>query len=91
MEDRERMAGEAVAIYEELFETFKGRLASDPEWTESRMHELMDARFEEVRGGSPRGEHFGRGHRARIDRARATDGHAVLQTVAVYLARHESR
>jgi hypothetical protein len=24
MEDRERMAAEAVAIYEELFETFKG-------------------------------------------------------------------
>ena len=50
MEDRKRMAAEAVAIYEELFETFKGRLASDPKWTESRMHELMDATFEEVRG-----------------------------------------
>ena len=50
MEDRERMAAEAVAIYEELFETFKERLSSDPEWTESRMHELMDATFEEVRG-----------------------------------------
>jgi hypothetical protein len=33
MEDRERMAAEAVAIYEELFETFKGRLVSDPKWT----------------------------------------------------------
>jgi hypothetical protein len=50
MEDRERMAAEAVAIYEELFETFKGRLSSDPKWTESRMHELMDTTFEEVRG-----------------------------------------
>jgi hypothetical protein len=29
MEDRERMAAEAVAIYEELFETFKGRLVTD--------------------------------------------------------------
>ena len=50
MEDRERMAAEAVAIYEELFETFKGRLSSDPKWTESRMHALMDATFDEVRG-----------------------------------------
>jgi hypothetical protein len=48
LEDRERMAAEAVAIYAELFETFKGRLSSDPKWTESRMHELMDATFEEV-------------------------------------------
>jgi hypothetical protein len=53
MEDRERMAAEAVVIYEELFETFKGRLASDPKWTESRMHDeprLLSRRARGARG-----------------------------------------
>jgi hypothetical protein len=60
MEDRERMAAVAVAIYEELFETFKERLARDPKWTESWMHELMDAPFRgSQRFGSPRSEHVG--------------------------------
>ena len=92
MEDRERMAAEAVAIYEELFETFKERLASDPKWTESRMHELMDATFEEVRGLNLPGVSTSDEVIVRSSTALAQlMADAVLQTVAVYLARHESR
>ena len=92
MEDRERMAAEAVAIYEELFEAFKGRLSSDPKWTESRMHELMDATFEEVRGLDLPGVSTSDEVIVRSSTALAQlMADAVLQTVAVYLARHESR
>jgi hypothetical protein len=90
MEDRKRMAAEAVAIYEELFETFKGRLSSDPKWTESRMHELMDAAFEGVRdlpGVSTADEVIVRSSTALAQLM----ADAVLQTIAVYLARHDSR
>jgi hypothetical protein len=91
MEDRERMAAEAVAIYEELFETFKGRLSSDPKRTESRMHELMDATFEGVRdlnlpGVSTPDEVIVRSSTALAQLM----ADAVLQTIAVYLARHGS-
>ena len=92
MEDRERMAAEAVAIYEELFEAFKGRLSSDPKWTESRMHELMDTTFEEVRGLDLPGVSTADEVIVRSSTALAQlMADAVLQTIAVYLARHGSR
>jgi hypothetical protein len=92
MEDRRRMAAEAVAIYEELFETFKGRLASDPKWTESRMHELMDATFDEVRGLDLPGVSTSDEVIVRASTALAQlMADAALQTIAVYLARHGSR
>jgi hypothetical protein len=91
-EDRERMAAEAVAIYEELFETFRGRLSSDPKWTESRMHELMDATFEQVRGLDLPGVSTSDEVIVRASTALAQlMADAVLQTIAVYLARHGSR
>jgi hypothetical protein len=92
MEDRNRMAAEAVVIYEELFETFKGRLSSDPKWTESRMHELMDATFDEVRGLDLPGVSTSDEVIVRASTALAQlMADAVLQTIAVYLARHDSR
>ena len=91
MEDRERMAAEAVAIYEELFETFKGRLSSDPKWTESRMHELMDATFEEVRGLDLPGVSTSDEVIVRASTALSQlMADAVLQTIALYLAHHPS-
>jgi hypothetical protein len=76
----------------ELFETFKGRLSSDPKWTESRMHELMDATFEEVRGLDLPGVSTSDEVIVRASTALAQlMADAVLQTMAVYLARHGSR
>jgi hypothetical protein len=88
MEERARMAAEAVSIYEELFETFKVRLSSDPKWTESRMHELMDATFDEVRGLNLPGVSTSDEVIVRASTALAQlMADAVLQTMAVYLAR----
>jgi hypothetical protein len=91
MGDGERMAAEAVTIYEELFETFKGRLSSDPKWAESRMHELMDATFDEVRGLDLPGVSTSDEVIVRSSTALAQlMADAVLQTIALYLARHPS-
>ena len=88
LQRREGMAAEAVAIYEELFETFKGRLSSDPKWTESRMHELMDATFDEVRGLNLPGVSTSDEVIVRASTALSQlMADAVLQTIAVYLAR----
>jgi hypothetical protein len=92
MEDRARMHAEAIAIYEELFETFKVRLSSDPGWSESRMHDLMDATFDEVRGLDLPGVSTSDEVIVRASTALAQlMADAVLQTMAVYLARHDSR
>jgi hypothetical protein len=63
-------------------------LSSDPKWTESRMHELMDATFEEVRGLNLPGVSTSDEVIVRASTALAQlMADAVLQTIAVYLAR----